>query len=203
MIKKLLKKLAGRRSDTAASQHYFIGKCAVEIGRFTYGTKRMKVFDWDEGTSLKIGAFCSVAPGLRILMGGNHRTDWISTFPFGAVHRDHLNVVRKEGTGYSNGNVRIGNDVWIGMDVTIMSGVTIADGAVIAASSVVVKDVGPYEIWGGNPAKLLKPRFDKHVISALLELAWWDRPLDEITALVPVLCAPPSESALARLRKVT
>jgi tetrahydrodipicolinate N-succinyltransferase len=96
-----------------------------------------------------------------VFLGGNHRVDWISTYPF-------------EKQIGSNGDVNVGNDVWIGHGVTIMSGINIGDGAVIAANSHVVRNVEPYSMVGGNPAKLIKYRFDKTIIDCLLELQWWD-----------------------------
>ena len=207
MIKKWLKSLVGKRSDTAEEQQFSVGSCVVNIGRFTYGTKRMKVIDWGEGSNLTIGSFCSVASGLRILMGGNHHTDWISMFPFGVLHQDvFTNIPPQSGKVLrkgSKGDVQIGHDVWIGMDVTIMSGVTVGDGAAIAANATVAKDIGPYEIWGGNPAKLIRKRFDDETIAALIALKWWSLPLEEIKEISPVLCERPSPEALATLKDMT
>ena len=110
---------------------------------------------YGEGSNLVVGSFCSIAKGLKVFLGGDHRTDWISTYPFGHVFPEIFGDPVK-GHPKSRGDVVIGNDVWTGQDVTIMSGVQIADGAVIAAGSHVHKDIGPYEIWGGTQQFLLK-----------------------------------------------
>jgi acetyltransferase-like isoleucine patch superfamily enzyme len=140
---------------------YNVGNSQVEIGRYTYGTKKMGVRQWREGASLKIGAFCSVSGQLIIYLGGNHRVDWGTTYPFGHIFVGAFGGRGLVGHPHTNGDVIIGNDVWLGMNVTIMSGVEIGDGAVIAANSTVTRSVGPYEIWGGNPARLIKPRLTR------------------------------------------
>lgn len=104
-----------------------IGKSPISIGRFTYGFKNITVRQWGEGASLKIGAFCSLADNIQIFLGGNHRTDWITTFPFGHIYLNELNVNPNLGHPSTKGDVVIGNDVWIGSGVTIMSGITIGD----------------------------------------------------------------------------
>lgn len=128
---------------------------------------------WGEGAQLKIGNFCSIASNITVLLGGNHRTDWVTTYPFGHC-KNFPDVAPVKGHPKTNGNVVIGNDVWIGSGATIMSGVTIGDGAVIAANSHVVKDVAPYSIVGGNPAKHIKFRFTEEQIKSLLQIQWWN-----------------------------
>lgn len=154
----------------------------VEIGDFTYG--KPLVLSWEEDTKLKIGKFCSIADDVVILLGGEHRSDWITTYPFNSLLNccDHIN-----GHPSSKGNIVIGNDVWIGRASLILSGLTIGDGAVIGANSVITKDVEPYSIVGGNPAKLIKYRFDKDTIKELLEIEWWDKELEEIADIIPLL----------------
>src|SRR5579871_3351215 len=118
-----------------------VGNSKVIIGRYTYGFENLSVREWSEGATLKIGSFCSLAPSITILLGGNHRKDWITTFPFGQIYQDELGGTDIDGRPLTNGDVVIGDDVWIGYGVTIMSGVTIGSGAVLAANSHVVKDV--------------------------------------------------------------
>lgn len=144
-------------------------------GEFTYG--KPEVHWWGEPVNLKIGKFCSIANGVKLLLGGNHRIDWITTYPFtGRSLKTYFPEAEGvEGHPTSNGDILIGNDVWIGIDATIMSGTTIGDGAVIAAGSVVTKSVEAYEIVGGNPAKHIGFRFDKETISKLLNIAWWEK----------------------------
>ena len=172
----------------------------VEIGRFTYGYETIQILQWGEGASLKIGSFCSISDPSTIMLGGNHRVDWITTFPFGHIFADELGGTEIKGHPASKGNVVIGNDVWIGRNATIMSGVTIGDGAVIAANSIVVKDVGAYETWGGNPARKLKTRFKEDVIKSLLDLQWWNLEIDVIKKIIPLLSKEPDLQTLNQLK---
>lgn len=153
-----------------------------DIGRFTYGDPL--VLEWGEGMNLKIGSFCSIAANVTILLGGNHRGDWITTFPFNIIFEEFRDV---EGHPSSNGNVIIGNDVWIGLNVLILSGVTIGDGAIIGANSLVNKDVKPYSVVGGNPAKKIKSRFNEQTIEDLLRIEWWNWDLEKIKNNVPLM----------------
>jgi acetyltransferase-like isoleucine patch superfamily enzyme len=152
------------------------------IGRYTYGEP--SVLEWGEGMSLKVGSFCSISTNVTILLGGNHRGDWVTTFPFNVIFEEFTCM---EGHPSSNGDVIIGNDVWIGMNALILSGVMIGDGAIIAANSVVTKDVEPYSIVGGNPAKKIKNRFDDKTIEGLLQIKWWDWELEKIKSTVPLM----------------
>jgi virginiamycin A acetyltransferase len=147
------------------------------VGKYTYGAPIVK--DWHQGSTLKIGDFSSIAENVTILLGGNHPTEWISSFPFGIVFDEfkekHYNYPK-----LSKGSVIIGNDVWIGLNTTILSGVTIGDGAIVAAGSIVTKNVEPYAIVGGNPAKVIKKRFSDEAISKLLTIRWWNWEIDKI-----------------------
>jgi len=176
-----------------------VGKSPIIIGRFTYGFENIKIRQWNEGAALKIGSFCSIAKDITIFLGGNHRTDWISTYPFGKIFQDELGGEGIIGHPSTKGDVIIGNDVWIGSGTTIMSGINIGDGAVIAANSCVVTDVKPYSIFGGNPARFLKYRFDNKTIEFLLRLKWWDLPLTTIRNISNILCSKPSPELLVEL----
>jgi len=143
------------------------------IGDFTYGHPII-LFENDDA-NLFIGKYCSIAEDVTIFLGGNHRQDWITTYPFNALPQYFLNSNKILGHPSTNGNVKIGNDVWIGKSVTIMSGITVDNGAIIGANAVVTKNIGPYEIWGGNPAKFIKKRFSDEDIKKLLEFKWWER----------------------------
>ena len=164
--------------------------------RYTYGLKNIRVRDWKQGTDVKIGSFCSIADNIQIFIGGDHRTDWVTTYPFGHIHND-IFPWHGEGHPTTKGNVVIGHDVWIGANATILSGVTIGDGAVVSANSVVVKDVLAYGIVGGNPAKLLKMRFTEDQIERLLNNPWWDLPENRINELIPLLCSNDIEALIA------
>jgi acetyltransferase-like isoleucine patch superfamily enzyme len=176
-----------------------IGNSKIEVGRFTYGLEGLSVREWGEGASLTIGAFCSIAEGAQIFLGGNHRADWITTYPFGHIYQEHLGANAPAGHPSTNGPVVIGNCVWIGANATIMSGVSISDGAIIAANATVTRDVGPYEIVGGNPAKLIRKRFEDTIIEKLLELAWWNLSAEQVQEITNVLCGPPDIEVLDSL----
>ena len=139
------------------------------------------------GDKLIIGKFCMIASGVSFIMnGGNHLTEAISSYPFSVFGNGWEQAM--EGKSFPNkGNVTVGNDVWIGHNATIMAGVTIGDGAIIATNSTVVSDVAPYSIVGGNPAKEIKKRFPEATIKRLLDLKWWDWPIEKITSNVQVL----------------
>jgi acetyltransferase-like isoleucine patch superfamily enzyme len=158
-----------------------------EIGDYTYGHPTV-LFENDE-TALRIGKFCSISTNVTIFLGGNHRSDWNTTYPFNAFHDEFPFAKDIKGHPSTNGDVVIGNDVWIGQGVTIMSGITIGDGAILATNSVVTKNVGPYEIWGGNPSKLIRKRFDDAKIEELLRLKWWDKDLSFIEKNIELLCS--------------
>ena len=176
-----------------------IGKSHFSVGRFTYGFENLTVRQWNEGAALKIGAFCSLANSINIFLGGNHRTDWITTFPFGHIYQDKLGGSDILGHPSTKGDVVIGNDVWIGFGVTIMSGIHIGDGAVVAANACVVSDVAPYHIVGGNPAKSIKRRFEDDIVEILLQLKWWDLPLENIKNITKILSSKPNKSILLEL----
>jgi acetyltransferase-like isoleucine patch superfamily enzyme len=176
-----------------------IGKSHISVGRFTYGFENITIRQWNEGAALKIGAFCSLANNINIFLGGNHRTDWITTFPFGHIYQDELGGSDILGHPSTKGDVVIGNDVWIGAGVTIMSGIHIGDGAVLSANACVVKDVAPYHIVVGNPAKPLKQRFEHDVVEILLRLKWWDLPLENIRNITKILSSQPDKATLSEL----
>lgn len=157
------------------------------IGDYTYG-KPTVLFENDTA-NLIIGKYCSIANGVKIFLGGNHRTDWISTYPFNVLNKNFSKAKNIKGHPATKGSVIIGNDVWIGNDVTIMSGISIGDGAIVAARAVVTKNIKPYEIWAGNPAKLIRKRFSEKQIEKMLELQWWNWSEEEINNNVDLLCS--------------
>lgn len=166
----------------------YLRRKLVEVGEYTYGKPKV-IYYGGEG-KIKIGKFCSIAQNVTLLFGGEHRTDWISTYPFYFfTNQWSLSKDIKDSVRYK-GDIVIGNDVWIGYGATIYAGVTIGHGAVIAANSVVVKNVDPYTIVGGNPAKTIRKRFAEEEIKLLLETAWWDWPKDKINKNLSSICSP-------------
>ena len=191
------------KAGVAGLRQTYFGASLVSVGRFTYGTRHLILKEWGEGASLSIGSFCSLASDITILLGGNHRMDWATTYPFGVIHVKELYPhAPTSAAAATNGNVTIGHDVWIGMNATIMSGVTIGNGAVIAAGSLVSKDVGRYEVWGGNPARLLKLRFPEDIIQPLDQLQWWDRDLETVRKIVPLLMDVPTKARLEEIKQI-
>jgi acetyltransferase-like isoleucine patch superfamily enzyme len=171
------------RSNPITRKHPRYRKYDIED--YTYGFP--KIYDWNEGTRLKIGKFCSIAKGVKIYLGGQHRVDWVSTYPFSEFFEEAKNI---KGHPVSKGSVIVENDVWIGGNATILSGVTLSNGCVIGADSVVTKDVPPYSIVAGNPARVIKYRFAEDIIKSLLDIRWWDWPVEKIKMYLPQIMSP-------------
>jgi len=159
----------------------------ASIGRHTYGNPQ--ILHWGEKSTLTIGNFCSIADNVKIFLGGNHRIDWITTYPFNALSEKWDSAKNITGHPATKGDVKIGNDVWIGYGATILSGINIGDGAVIGAETVVTKDVEPYAVVVGNPAREVKKRFNKEKIEILLNIQWWNWEDSEIADKLHILCS--------------
>ena len=153
-----------------------------KIGRYSYiyGTSAVET---------EIGSFCSIAAGSSI-GGGSHPTDWVSSSPVFYKGRNVLKTNFSQNEYKEYKKTTIGNDVWIGSSCRIKGGVTIGDGAVIGMGSVVTKDVPPYEIWAGNPAKFIRKRFDDETIDKLLKIKWWDLPDEKLEEFGDVFSDP-------------
>ena len=144
------------------------------------------VYAWDSSTCLHIGAYCSITYNVQILLGGEHRTDWVTTSPLRVLSR--LPGADQDGHPRSKGDVVIGNDVWLGLGSIILSGVTVGDGAVVGAGSVVTKDVPSFAIVAGNPARVIRYRFTPEIREALSRIAWWNWPHERVLGAVDLLC---------------
>ncbi|WP_217556720.1 Vat family streptogramin A O-acetyltransferase [Paenibacillus sp. GbtcB18] len=142
------------------------------------------------GDKLIIGKFCAIARGIEFVMNGaNHRMCSVTTYPFNIMGNGWEKSNPTLADLPLKGDTVIGNDVWIGQNVTVMPGVHIGDGAIIAANSVVVKNVPPYHIAGGNPCQVIKKRFDDELIDYLLTVKWWDWPSRKIFDNLETLCS--------------
>ncbi len=176
ILKKLKKIIKGRQKDIQSAYPQY------KIGKHTYGHPR--IYSWEEGAQFKIGAFCSISSGVKIFLGGEHRIDWVSTYPFNYLWKSARHF---KGHPCTKGDIIIGNDVWIGAGAVILSGVTIGDGAVIGTNAVVTKDIPAYAIAAGNPAKVVKMRFDRETIQDLLKIKWWEWEDAQIQRFLPLM----------------
>jgi len=150
------------------------------------------------GDRLVIGKFCALARGVKFIMNGaNHKISGLSTYPFSIFGNGWEKVLPQPGELPYKGDTIIGNDVWIGYDSLIMPGVKIGNGAIISSRSVVVSDVAPYTVVGGNPARLIRQRFAAETIAELESMAWWDWPIEKITRHLPVIVAGDIEALKA------
>lgn len=155
------------------------------------------------GDKLIIGKFCQIAAGVEFVMNGaNHQMNAVSTFPFYTLEGWDMKPPAASDMPFK-GDTVIGNDVWIGQNATILPGVHIGDGAIIGANSVVASDVEPYSIVVGNPIKLIRYRFDGELTSLLLKFKWWDKPVEEINALIPILTNSDLEFVKNKIRELT
>ena len=164
----------------------------VTVGSMSYGP--LTVLHWQAANErLTIGSFVSIAHGVKFLLGGNHRHDTLSTFPFARQ------MLGGPPEAFSKGAIVVGSDVWIGTDCLILSGVTIGQGAVLAAGSVITKDVPPYAIVAGNPARVIKYRFSEGLVSALLTLDFTQIDHTFVESHQEDLCQPLTSQLLAKL----
>ena len=166
----------------------------IHVGNHTYGP--LIVYRWgSQGEKLQIGNFCSIASGVKFILGGNHDTNVLSTYPFEYYFNN------KKLIATTKGPIIIGDDVWIGTDVTILSGVKIGKGSVISAGSIVTKDIENYSIVGGIPAKLIKKRFSDAIIREIEEVDFSSKNFEEnIIHNLGVLNLPIDEDSLQTLK---
>ena len=164
----------------------------IVVGDFTYiadsefESHVTHLYPWNND-KLVIGKFCQIAAGVEFVMNGaNHQMNAVSTFPFYTLAGWDMKAPAPADMPLK-GDTIIGNDVWIGQNATILPGVHIGDGAIIGASSVVGSNVEPYTIVAGNPVQFIRKRFDEELTNLMLEWRWWDKPIEEINSLIPVL----------------
>lgn len=180
------------RGLTHLDYDWVISTGVLEMGRHT-AHYRPIVRHSGKSTSAKvrIGAFCNIAQDTEFLLGGEHHVDWITGNPLTSRYG-----VGPPGAseGFSKGDIEVGNDVWIGIKALILSGIKIGNGAVVGAGAVVAKDVRPYAIVVGNPAREIRRRFTDDQIAALESIAWWDWPVDKILKHADLLCSPDADT---------
>ena len=164
----------------------------IIVGDFTYiadsefESHVTNYYPWSRD-KLIIGKFCQIAAGVEFVMNdANHQMNTVTTFPFYTLEGWEMNAPDPSEMPFK-GDTVIGNDVWIGQNAVILPGVHIGDGAIIGANSVVGSNVAPYTIVIGNPAKVLRKRFDEELTDLLLRFKWWDKSIDEIDRLIPIL----------------
>ncbi|MDK2562369.1 Vat family streptogramin A O-acetyltransferase [Romboutsia sedimentorum] len=171
----------------------------IQVGDYTYYSDINGCEDFEKhvthhydfiGDKLIVGKFCAIASGVEFIMNGaNHRINSVTTYPFNIMGNGWEKVTPNLAKLPYKGDTIVGNDVWIGQNVTIMPGIEIGDGAIIAANSTITKDVLPYHIVGGNPAKIIRRRFDDSLVSYLLDLKWWDWDKEKIFSNLEILCS--------------
>lgn len=171
----------------------------IVVGEYTYydddeGAERFEEhvthhYEWI-GDKLIIGKFCAIGKGVEFIMNGaNHRMNSATTYPFNLFGGGWERCTPRIEDLPLKGDTIVGNDVWIGQNVTVLPGVRIGDGAIVGANAVVAKDVPPYHIVGGNPARVIRKRFDDETIAHLLRLRWWDWPAEKIAQNLDALCS--------------
>lgn len=181
--------------DTA-SQHVQAGRLVV--GPHTYGSLALRYWGAPGTYVCRIGDYCSIADNVQIFLGGYHRPEWVSMYPFSGF--PEWPEARGMEDTVGRGDVTIGSDVWLGSHAVIMSGMTIGHGAVVAAHAVVSRDVPPYAIVAGNPARIVKYRFDGPTIAEMLRIAWWDWPTERVRENLPLLLSGEIQAFIARNR---
>jgi acetyltransferase-like isoleucine patch superfamily enzyme len=176
-----------------AQQHIADG--TIVMGRESYFAPIVRKFKGDTGRVF-VGNFVSIAHGVEFYSGGMHRTEWVSQYGLRAML--DLPGAYEDGFPHGRGDIHVGHDAWLAQGSIVMSGVTIGPGAVVATRSVVTKDVAPYAIVGGVPAKQIGQRFSDEQIAALLRICWWDWPIDTIKERVALLSSPHIDDFIAQ-----
>jgi len=179
----------------------------IVVGDFTYiadadfESHVTHFYPWSRD-KLIIGKFCQIAAGVEFVMNdANHQMNAISTFPFYTLEGWNMNTPKSEDMPYK-GNTVIDNDVWIGQNSVILPGVHIGNGAIIGANSVVGSDIEPYTIVAGNPARLIRKRFEDELISLMLKWKWWNKSIEEIDSLIPILTSSNLEEVKNKIKSL-
>jgi acetyltransferase-like isoleucine patch superfamily enzyme len=181
-----------------AQQRRLMRAGRMTVGRHSYGIPVIKTYIHDT-TRLTVGAFSALSETSIVMLGGEHAVDRVTTFPLRISLK--LPGAGEDGIPVRTGDTVIGNDVWLTQRTFVRSGVTIGDGAIIGAGAVVIRDVPPYAIVGGNPAKVIRYRFATEQIEALLDIRWWDWPDELVVEATPLLCGTDVDAFIAWARE--
>jgi acetyltransferase-like isoleucine patch superfamily enzyme len=196
-VQRLRRSLNNAESSVAlqerAQQHIADG--TLVMGNMSYYAPNVVKYTGDSGRVI-IGNFASVAPDADFYVGGLHRTEWVSQYGLRAMLA--LPGADEDGFTHGRGDIVVGSDTWVTNGVTVMSGVTIGDGAVVGTKAVVAKDVRPYAVVVGNPAREIRRRFSDEQVEALLRIRWWDWPTEKVKEHVELLSSPDIDAFIAR-----
>jgi acetyltransferase-like isoleucine patch superfamily enzyme len=196
-VQRLRRSLNNAESSVAlqerAQQHIADG--TLVMGNMSYYAPNVVKYTGDTGRVI-IGNFASVAPDADFYVGGLHRTEWVSQYGLRAMLA--LPGAHEDGFTHGRGDIVVGSDTWVTNGVTVMSGVTIGDGAVVGTKAVVAKDVRPYAVVVGNPAREIRRRFSDEQVDALLRIRWWDWPTEKVKEHVELLTSPDIDAFIAR-----
>lgn len=195
-----LKRLLSRNPLNLTRLHLASGtrRWGWQVADHSYGAPKVRFAD--AGAGLSIGPYCSFSDGVEIFLGGNHRFDWVTTFPFSGLRGAWPEAPATGDHHATRGPVMIGPDVWFGSGAVVLSGVSIGAGAVIGARAVVTRNVPPFAVVAGNPARVLRHRFDPATVQALLECAWWELPRPDVARLIPLLQSGDGGALIAAVR---
>jgi acetyltransferase-like isoleucine patch superfamily enzyme len=196
-IRRLHRSLNNAESSVAlqerVQQHLADG--TLVMGNMSYYAPNVVKYAGDTGRVI-IGNFASVAPDADFYVGGQHRTEWVSQYGLRAMLA--LPGAGEDGFTHGRGDIVVGSDTWVTNGCTVMSGVTIGDGAVVGTKAVVAKDVRPYAIVVGNPAREIRRRFPDEQVEALLRIKWWNWPTEKVKEHVDLICSPDIAAFIAR-----
>ena len=201
MLHRLRKRLGGRVNPHNLTRLHlarYVERHGFEIGDHSYGEPKIRW--WGEEARLTIGRFCSIADHVEIFLGGNHHTEWVTTYPFSAFPARWPEAPDINSVAPGRGDVTIGSDVWIGAGAAILAGVNIGHGAIIGARTVVTADAPPYSVTVGNPGRVARLRFSAMQIAGLLQTAWWDLDEAAISELSPLLMSPDVDGLIEMAR---